>query len=78
MKTNNDRFELLLLMKRKLDMEIKAENDRSDLIAFKKRKTDMEIMKLDIDSTNFVQQEYFHNFQMEIIEEQRNKAICRT
>ncbi|KAG6647748.1 glutathione S-transferase T3-like isoform X1 [Carya illinoinensis] len=78
LKYENERSELLLLKKRKLDLEIKAEEDRSNLVTLKKRKVDIEIMSKDIDTLNGVQQEYFHNLQMEIIEEQRNRAISRT
>ncbi|KAG6652179.1 hypothetical protein CIPAW_06G165900 [Carya illinoinensis] len=60
------------------NLEIKVEEDRSNLVTLKKRKVDIEIMSKDIDSLNGVQQEYFHNLQMEIIEEQRNRVISRT
>ncbi|KAG6649029.1 hypothetical protein CIPAW_07G184900 [Carya illinoinensis] len=61
--------------KRKLELEIKIEEDRSDLVTLKKRKINIEVTSKEIDSLNDVQQEYFHNLQMEIIEEQRNRAI---
>ncbi|KAG6657074.1 hypothetical protein CIPAW_04G065100 [Carya illinoinensis] len=64
-------------LRRKLELEIKAEEDRSDLVTLKKRKIDIEIMSKEIDSLNGVQQEYFHNLQMEITEEQRNWSISR-
>ncbi|KAG6662170.1 hypothetical protein CIPAW_03G225000 [Carya illinoinensis] len=74
MRVENRNAELLEIQKKKVEMEIKAQEERSIILAEKKRKNDMEIMKLDIGSMNSVQQKYFHNFQMEILEEQRNKA----
>ncbi|KAG6651656.1 hypothetical protein CIPAW_06G128500 [Carya illinoinensis] len=74
----NCNSELFAIKKKKVKMEIKAQEERSIILAEKKRKNDMKIMKLDIGSMNSLQQEYFHNLQMEIIEEQRNKAISRT
>ncbi|KAG6710624.1 hypothetical protein I3842_05G011000 [Carya illinoinensis] len=74
MRVENRNAELLEIKKKKVEMEIKAQEERSMILAEKKRKNDMEIMKLDIGSMNSVQQEYFHNLQMEILEEQRNKA----
>ncbi|XP_042965651.1 glutathione S-transferase T2-like [Carya illinoinensis] len=78
MRLENRNSKLLAIKKKKVEMEIKAQEERSIILAKKKRKNDMEIMKLDIGSMNSLQQEYFHNLQMEIIEEQRNKAISRT
>ncbi|KAG6640181.1 hypothetical protein CIPAW_10G155100 [Carya illinoinensis] len=78
MRLENHNSELLAIKKKKVEMEIKAQEERSIILAEKKRKNDMEIMKLDIGSINSLQQEYFHNLQMEIIEEQRNKVISRT
>ncbi|KAG6629961.1 glutathione S-transferase T3-like [Carya illinoinensis] len=74
MRVENRNAELLEIKKKKVEMEIKAQEERSMILAEKKRKNDMEIMKMDIGSMNSVQQEYFHNLQMEILEEQRNKA----